>query len=94
MLTAGLDSVPARFVAGPQDGLRPIPLPEIVRRFKSYTANQARSLDPQLRSRNTSLWQRNYHDRIIRNDRELEAIRAYIANNPLAWSLDREHPVW
>ena len=29
------------------------------------------------------VWQRNYFDRIIRNDRELNYIRDYIMNNPL-----------
>jgi hypothetical protein len=27
-------------------------------------------------------WQRNYHDRIIRNNDELERARLYIRNNP------------
>jgi REP element-mobilizing transposase RayT len=35
------------------------------------------------------VWMRNYHDRIIRNPRELEAIRKYIFDNPLYWKLDR-----
>ena len=38
------------------------------------------------------LWQRNYYDRIIRNERELTLIRRYIAENPLKWHLDRENP--
>jgi REP element-mobilizing transposase RayT len=38
------------------------------------------------------LWQRNYYDRIIRNERELEAIRAYIINNPANWTEDKLHP--
>jgi len=38
------------------------------------------------------VWNRNYHDRIIRNDRELNAIREYIRDNPLRWELDRENP--
>jgi putative transposase len=37
-------------------------------------------------------WQHRYHDRVIRNERELEAIREYIANNPLKWDLDLENP--
>jgi REP element-mobilizing transposase RayT len=37
-------------------------------------------------------WQRNYHDRIIRDEKELNAIREYILNNPLKWELDRENP--
>jgi hypothetical protein len=31
-------------------------------------------------------------DRIIRNDRELQAIRTYIVNNPLNWKEDSENP--
>jgi hypothetical protein len=38
------------------------------------------------------LWQRNYYERIIRNEKELCKIREYIQNNPLKWSLDRENP--
>ena len=37
------------------------------------------------------IWQRNYYDHIIRNDRELENIRWYIHNNPLNWQLDRDN---
>jgi REP element-mobilizing transposase RayT len=39
-----------------------------------------------------SLWQRGYYDRIIRNERELSAIRKYIAGNPISWELDRDNP--
>lgn len=38
------------------------------------------------------LWQRNYYERVIRNDRELDKIREYITTNPLKWALDRENP--
>jgi REP element-mobilizing transposase RayT len=38
------------------------------------------------------LWQRNYHDHIVRNERELDNIRQYIVNNPLGWAEDRENP--
>jgi len=37
-------------------------------------------------------WQRNYYDRIIRNEKELEKIRKYIFENPLKWELDRNNP--
>ncbi|OIP98740.1 hypothetical protein AUK40_01175 [Candidatus Wirthbacteria bacterium CG2_30_54_11] len=37
-------------------------------------------------------WQPRFFDRIIRNERELDAVRAYIRNNPLKWKLDRDHP--
>jgi hypothetical protein len=39
----------------------------------------------------TGIWQRNYYERIIRNDRELDNIRWYILNNPLNWQLDRDN---
>jgi len=38
-----------------------------------------------------SLWQRNYYDRIIRDEKELESVRAYIKNNPLKLEKDMEN---
>ena len=37
-------------------------------------------------------WQRNYYERIIRNNCELEKIRHYIRNNPTNWMDDEEYP--
>jgi hypothetical protein len=37
------------------------------------------------------VWQRNYYDRIVRNERELGAIRRYIRDNPVRWAEDREN---
>lgn len=37
-------------------------------------------------------WQRGFYDHVVRNPRELEAIRRYIAHNPLRWELDRDNP--
>lgn len=39
------------------------------------------------------VWQRNYYERIIRNENELSNAREYIVNNPLKWVLDKENPV-
>jgi putative transposase len=39
-----------------------------------------------------AVWQHNYHDHIIRNERSLERIRAYIRNNPANWHRDRNNP--
>jgi len=41
---------------------------------------------------NKRLWQRNYYERIIRNENELYKIRQYINNNPSEWDLDKENP--
>ena len=38
------------------------------------------------------VWQRNYYERVIRNEHELARAREYIVNNPLKWELDRENP--
>jgi REP element-mobilizing transposase RayT len=38
------------------------------------------------------VWQPNYHEHVIRNEKELQRIREYICNNPLRWASDRENP--
>ncbi len=38
------------------------------------------------------LWQRNYYERILRNESELGIARKYILENPLKWDEDRENP--
>jgi hypothetical protein len=37
-------------------------------------------------------WQRNFYDTIIRNQRQLDALREYIHQNPARWALDTENP--
>lgn len=37
-------------------------------------------------------WQRNYFDRIVRDENELNTIRDYIVNNPLKWSFENVNP--
>ncbi len=39
-----------------------------------------------------SLWQRGYHDRVIRNEREYAAIASYLQTNPAQWESDRDNP--
>ncbi len=43
-------------------------------------------------TRQAKFWQRNYYEHIIRNERELQAIRRYIRQNPDNWVLDRDNP--
>jgi REP element-mobilizing transposase RayT len=38
------------------------------------------------------VWQRNYYEHIIRNDKELNNVRDYIINNPMQWHVDEENP--
>lgn len=37
------------------------------------------------------LWQRSYHDHILRDDRDMDRLREDIASNPARWSEDRIH---
>ena len=36
-------------------------------------------------------WQKNYYDRIIRNQEELGRIRKYILENPMKWEIDKNN---
>jgi REP element-mobilizing transposase RayT len=38
------------------------------------------------------VWQRNYYDRIIRDQSELDRLREYIFYNPTTWADDDENP--
>jgi putative transposase len=64
-------------------------LPEIVRAFKSYSARQVNYLR---HTPGSPVWQRNYYERVVRNEDELRQMAAYILNNPLGWETDDENP--
>jgi len=63
-------------------------LPEIVRALKTYSA---RRINATRGTPGTSVWQRGYYERIVRNERELNLTRKYIASNPRTWRTDRVH---
>lgn len=72
-------------------GLEPAPtLSEIVRQFKTFSAKR---INQRRNNPGCPVWQRNYYERVIRNDDELTRAREYIFNNPLKWALDKENPV-
>lgn len=69
-------------------------LGDIIGAFKSITTNQyIRGIKinnwPMFNKR---LWQRNYYEHIIRNQKSLNKIRIYIKNNPGNWDKDRNNP--
>lgn len=41
----------------------------------------------------TKFWQRNYHDHIIRDEKDLKNKTDYIEANPLLWEQDNENPI-
>lgn len=57
-----------------------------------FKATTTRLINETRSSPGHKVWQRNYHDRVIRNEREYDAIRAYIVDNPLNWAEDPENP--
>ncbi len=80
-------------------GTRPAPtkrpaLGDVVGAFKSITTYQytVGVKEKDWQAFNGRLWQRNYYEHIIRNERALNAIREYIQNNPRVWKQDSLHP--
>ncbi len=69
-------------------------LSTVILRFKTFTAHEyGRGVrDGRWPRYPGRLWQNRFHEHVIRNERDLNAIREYIANNPLQWHLDRENP--
>jgi REP element-mobilizing transposase RayT len=57
-------------------------LSALVRSFKASCTSQIRSKENPYFA-----WQRSFHDRVVRNQKELERIQDYIYNNPLKFSL-------
>jgi putative transposase len=73
----------------PQPALYRAPrsLSSFIAGFKaSVTSRANRELDM------TGIWQRNYYERIIRNETELKNIWTYIDMNPERWYEDQMHP--
>ena len=75
-------------------GEMPPTLGMIVQWFKTMTTNayirgvKAQNWEPFP----GKLWQRNYYEKIIRNERQLTAVREYIYNNPNNWREDELYP--
>ena len=57
-------------------------LSAVVGAFKSLAAHEA----------GRPLWQRSFHDHVIRDEEDLARLRRYIGENPARWSLDELHP--
>ena len=62
-------------------------VPEIIRQLKAMTSYQYHKLTPN--TAGSSLWQRNYYDRVIRDEREYNFVRNYIFCNPERWEQDQ-----
>ena len=65
-------------------------LPTIVRSYKSavsYRINLMRRTD------GIPVWQRNFYEHIIRNEKDLQNKTDYIESNPMLWDEDDNNPI-
>ncbi len=60
----------------------PLTLGEVIGQFKSRVNKRLKPEGP--------IWQRNYYEHIIRNQEDMERIRAYIEDNPRRWEEDKD----
>ncbi|NER38581.1 MAG: hypothetical protein F6J93_32285 [Oscillatoria sp. SIO1A7] len=70
------------------NGTAPGSVSAIIQNFKSVSTRRVN----RLRGTKGRIWQRNFYDRINRNQESLHSIRQYIINNPLSWEDDLENP--
>ena len=64
------------------------PLGSLIGAYKTVSSKRIKELlGPMER-----IWQRNYHEHIIRSEKSLCALRQYILDNPCQWQLDKENP--
>jgi putative transposase len=66
-----------------------VSLGQIVSAFKSISAIKCNRM---LGRADRPFWQRNYYERIVRNEDELNRIRQYIRDNPEKWAEDKNSP--
>ena len=67
---------------------QPRPLGSFVAGYKAAVTSRINQLRNTPR---TPVWQRNYYERVIRNDEELARIRKYVEDNPAKWADDPEN---
>jgi putative transposase len=59
---------------------------------RSFKAAAKKQINELRQSPGLPVWQRNYYEHVIRDERSLHRIREYIVNNPAQWEFDRENP--
>lgn len=74
---------------GEQPAVAPESLGAVVRAFKSAAARRINAVRG---TPGAPVWQRNYYERVIRDEGEMADVRRYIRENPLRWAEDPENP--
>ena len=74
--------------------VNPQPLSRIIKKFKTLTIKEYINgvNNYSWHPFNRRLWQRNYYEHIIRNEKDLNKIRLYIKDNPFKWFEDDNNP--
>jgi REP element-mobilizing transposase RayT len=85
---------PEKMVINTSGGHIGPPLPKMIQWYKTMSTNEyiKNVKNHHWSPFTTRLWQRNYHERIVRNDDEYGRICEYIAMNPENWDKDEENP--
>src|SRR5687768_10734983 len=65
-------------------------IPTIIRSYKSAVAYR---INLMRKTQGIPIWQRNYYEHIIRNERDLQNKTDYIEANPMLWDEDDENPL-
>jgi REP element-mobilizing transposase RayT len=73
---------------GQPQGIAPT-VGDIVGAYKSSVANGCLEIYKSKNEMMGKLWQRNYHEHIIRNEQSYQTISNYIINNPAKWEEDK-----
>ena len=70
--------------------IKPNSIGSIIGQFKSLVTKQINILR---KTQGRPVWHRNYYEHVIRNEKELYAVRKYIRDNALNWDKDEDNPV-
>ncbi len=74
-------------------GVTPPPRNPTLGQIVAYYKYQTSKIINQIRNTiGMPVWQRNYYEHVIRNEKELNQTRQYVINNPLQWKFDKENP--
>jgi REP element-mobilizing transposase RayT len=65
------------------------PLGQIIGAFKTVSTKEINKIRS---TPGAGVWQLNFYERVIRNEREFDAIRLYILDNPAKWAQDPHNP--
>lgn len=85
----GAFASPLQDIQDMPQGTLPGSLGAVMQNFKSVST---RKINKWRDNPGCPVWQRNYYERVIRDEKELAMAREYVLNNPLQWDLDSDNP--